>query len=45
MEISALNAELVQKEIDLYMKIFRIDPNAKFRGGMGMGKCLGMRRM
>ena len=44
-EISALNAELAQKEIDLYIKILKIDPNVKFRGGMGMGKCLGMRRM
>ena len=36
-EISDLDAKLAQKNIDLFGKILKINPNAKFHGGMERG--------
>ncbi len=36
-EISSLEAKLALKRIDLYAELLKIDPKAKFRGGMDRG--------
>jgi len=36
-EISDLNAKLAQRRIDLYTEILKINPDAKFHGGMKKG--------
>lgn len=45
-DISSIEAKLAQKQLDLYAELLKIDPKAKFHGGMDRGpKMPGMMEM